>query len=164
MSQSFSSRLWSAMCLFAMSGKLPDSLKKLATRFKIHLAFWTLFFQINCGETSVNDNYRLAHYRSVWSTKINVSFLFFFWINSQILPNNKSLSNILQKNNWVYCSTAPAPSLCTEVDPENPLCQVLGRHSLRLDSQPGALPRYNYVQPKVSGGFPPSQVPQPLRW
>ena len=53
------------MCLFAMSGRLPDCLKKLATRFKIHFAFWTLFFQINCGETSVNDNYRLAHYRSL---------------------------------------------------------------------------------------------------
>ena len=28
-------------------------------------------------------------------------------------------------------------------------CQVLGKFSLRLDSQPGVLPRFNYVQPKV---------------
>ena len=56
--------------------------------------------------------------------------------------------------------------MCTQVDPENPLCQVpplppltplllsppqvLGKYSLRLDSQPGVLPRYNYLQPKVS--------------
>merc|ERR1712130_669259 len=63
--------------------------------------------QINCGETSVNDNYRLAHY-----------------------------------------STAPVPDLCKDVDPENPLCQVLGRFSLRLDSQPGVLPRFNYIEAK----------------
>ncbi len=35
---------------------------------------------------------------------------------------------------------------CVEVDPENPLCQVLGKYSLRLDSQPGVPPRYNYVE------------------
>merc|ERR1712212_794152 len=63
--------------------------------------------QINCGETSVNDNYRLAHY-----------------------------------------STAPVPEICSDVDPENKLCQVLGKFSLRLDSQPGVLPRFNYIQPK----------------
>jgi len=63
--------------------------------------------QIECGETSVNDNYRLNIY-----------------------------------------STEPPPAICTEVDPENPLCQVLGKYQLRLDSQPGVLPRYNYVQPQ----------------
>jgi len=63
--------------------------------------------QFNCGETSVNDNYRLQLY-----------------------------------------SSAPPPTLCSEVDPENPLCQVLGAHMLRLDSQPGALPRYNYLTPQ----------------
>ena len=146
------------MCLFAMSGKLLDSLKKLATRFKIHFAFWTLFFQINCGETSVNDNYRLAHYRSLCTIPLFLLDQYSHFFKQQITFLHFS------KNNRVSCSTAPAPDLCTEVDPENPLCQVLGRHSLRLDSQPGALPRYNYVQPKVSGGFPPSQVPQPLLW
>ena len=45
------------------------------------------------------------------------------------------------------------PDLCTDVDPENPLCQVLGKYSLRLDSQPGVLPRFNYVQPKVRSWF-----------
>ena len=63
--------------------------------------------QIECGETSVNDNYRLNIY-----------------------------------------TTQPPPDICTQVDPENPLCQVLGKYQLRLDSQPGVLPRYNYVQPQ----------------
>ena len=52
-------------------------------------------------------------------------------------------------NFQIYCSTEPVPDLCKDVDPENPLCQVLGRYSLRLDSQPGVLPRFNYIQPKV---------------
>ena len=56
-----------------------------------------------CGETSVNDMYRL---------------------------------NIYERN---YTK----PSVCTDTD--NPICQVLGKHKLRLDSQPGVLPRYNYV-------------------
>merc|ERR1712080_441145 len=60
---------------------------------------------IKCGETSVNDNYRLNIYKE--DARIRV---------------------------------------CEEADPENPLCQVGGSYSLRLDSQPGVLPRYNYVE------------------
>ena len=63
--------------------------------------------KIECGETSVNDNYRLNIY-----------------------------------------STQPPPEVCSAVDQDNPLCQVLGKYQLRLDSQPGVLPRYNYVQPQ----------------
>ena len=84
------------MCLFAMSGKLPDSLKKLATRFKIHFAFWTLFFQINCGETSVNDNYRLAHYRSLCMFFSFVSTLPFFQTTNHFLTFYKNQLSILQ--------------------------------------------------------------------
>ena len=63
--------------------------------------------QIECGETSVNDNYRLKMY-----------------------------------------STDPPPAFCSNVDPENPLCQLLGHYQLRLDSQPGVLPRFNYIEAK----------------
>jgi len=59
---------------------------------------------IQCGETSVNDNYRLQIY-----------------------------------------SSQPTPEFCKSVDPENPICQVTGKYQLRLDSQPGVPPRYNYV-------------------
>ena len=62
---------------------------------------------INCSETSVNDNYRLA----------------------------------------IYADPELRPDICKEADPSNPNCQVLGRYKLRLDSQPGVLPRYNYVAP-----------------
>jgi len=74
--------------------------------------------QFNCGETSVNDNYRLQLYR---------------WPGPP--PSHSH-------------SSAPPPTMCSDVDPENPLCQVLGSYSLRLDSQPGQLPRYNYLTPK----------------
>jgi len=75
---------------------------------------------INCGETSVNDNYRLNIYQD---------------------PRDR-------------------PQVCFKSDPSNPNCQVLGRYSLRLDSEPGVLPRYNYV-PIVDGMFEtcPSQGP-----
>lgn len=43
------------------------------------------------------------------------------------------------------------PDVCVQWDPENPLCQVLGKYKLRLDSQPGQLPRYNYVD--LHSGF-----------
>lgn len=61
--------------------------------------------EVNCGEFTVNDNYRLK---------------------------------ISQEN-------FQRPSICIEWDPENPLCQVLGKYKLRLDTQPGVLPRFNYV-------------------
>ena len=45
----------------------------------------------------------------------------------------------------IYEENFERPPQCVEVDPENPLCQVLGKYSLRLDSQPGVPPRYNYA-------------------
>jgi len=75
---------------------------------------------IQCGETSVNDNYRLKLY-----------------------------------------SNEPKPAFCSEV--ENPLCQLTGKYQLRLDSQPGVPPRYNYVP--VSPGLLescPSKAPNYL--
>ena len=55
------------------------------------------------------------------------------------------------------------PSTCKERDPENPLCQVLGKYSLRLDNQPGDGKRYNYVSPYPNfGSRCPSQAPEYL--
>ena len=55
------------------------------------------------------------------------------------------------------------PSECKERDPENPLCQVLGKYSLRLDTQPGIPPRYNYVQLYPNFGSQcPSEAPDYL--
>ena len=53
--------------------------------------------EFNCGEFSVNDNYRLK----------------------------------------IYEENFERPEVCIEWDPENPLCQVLGKYKLRLDTQPG---------------------------
>ena len=47
----------------------------------------------------------------------------------------------------IYEENFERPEVCIEWDPENPLCQVLGKYKLRLDTQPGKLPRYNYVEP-----------------
>ena len=47
----------------------------------------------------------------------------------------------------IYEDNFDRPEVCKEWDPENPLCQVLGKYKLRLDSQPGQLPRYNYLEP-----------------
>jgi len=47
----------------------------------------------------------------------------------------------------IYQDPELRPDICKEVDPENPNCQLVGKYSLRLDSQPGVLPRYNYVEP-----------------
>ena len=47
----------------------------------------------------------------------------------------------------IYENDFDLPEDCKKWDPENPLCQVLGKYNLRLDSQPGQLPRYNYVDP-----------------
>ena len=79
--------------------------------------------EINCGEFSVNDNYRLQ----------------------------------------IYQKDFQRPAICVQWDPENPLCQVLGKYQLRLDSQPGVLPRYNYVP--IHPGFGnscPAQAPDYL--
>ena len=75
--------------------------------------------EINCGEFSVNDNYRLK----------------------------------------IYEENFERPEICVEWDPENPLCQVLGKYQLRLDTQPGTLPRFNYVDPYP--GFSNSCPAQP---
>ena len=56
---------------------------------------------VNCAETSVNDNYKLN----------------------------------------IYQDPELRHQLCKDQDPENPNCQLLGKYSLRLDSQPGVLPR-----------------------
>jgi hypothetical protein len=37
------------------------------------------------------------------------------------------------------------PDVCVAADPENPLCQVLGKYALRIDLEPGVGPRYNYA-------------------
>ena len=47
----------------------------------------------------------------------------------------------------IYEDNFDRPEICKEWDPENPLCQILGKYKLRLDSQPGQLPRYNYLEP-----------------
>lgn len=78
---------------------------------------------INCGEFSVNDNYRLK----------------------------------------IYEENFERPEICKKWDPENPLCQVLGKYQLRLDSQPGVLPRFNYVQAYSGfGNACPAQAPDYL--
>ena len=57
-------------------------------------------------------------------------------------------------------TTQNRPEICRQRDPENPLCQVLGDYALRLDSQPGVLPRYNYVSLYPDFGSQcPSQAP-----
>jgi hypothetical protein len=48
----------------------------------------------------------------------------------------------------IYEENFERPEICVKWDPENPLCQVLGKYRLRLDSQPGVEPRYNYVEPQ----------------
>ncbi len=45
----------------------------------------------------------------------------------------------------IYEENFERPEVCVQWDPENPLCQMLGKYKLRLDSQPGVLPRYNYL-------------------
>merc|ERR1712029_845980 len=45
----------------------------------------------------------------------------------------------------LYEDNFKRPDVCAQWDPDNPLCQVLGKYQLRLDSQPGVLPRYNYL-------------------
>ncbi len=79
---------------------------------------------INCGDSSVNDNYKLKLYQD---------------------PELR-------------------PDICKEMDPENPLCQITGRYSLRLDSEPGVLPRYNYIPVDDIGDFGscPSMAPDYL--
>ena len=73
---------------------------------------------IQCGETSVNDNYRLKVYSEdpLPGTDIDIvvqlSLKLFKYLTSDICK-----------------------------DPENPLCQVTGKYQLRLDSEPGVLPR-----------------------
>ena len=60
----------------------------------------------------------------------------------------------------IYEKDFQRPEVCAKWDPDNPLCQVLGKYQLRLDSQPGVLPRYNYVD--VYPGFSnscPAQAP-----
>ena len=60
-------------------------------------------------------------------------------------------------------TTENRPDICKERDPENPLCQVLGDYELRLDSQPGVPPRYNYVSLYSDFGSQcPSQAPDYL--
>ena len=48
------------------------------------------------------------------------------------------------------------PEICKQRDPDNPLCQVLGKYSLRLDSQPGIPPLFNYlpVYPNFAANCP----------
>ena len=59
--------------------------------------------------------------------------------------------------------SGPSPSLPTYPPFLSPPPQVLGKYSLRLDSQPGVLPRYNYVQPKVLLPSPPPVLLAALR-
>jgi len=61
----------------------------------------------------------------------------------------------------IYEDNFERPEVCSKWDPDNPLCQVLGKYQLRLDSQPGILPRYNYA--KTYPGFGnacPAQAPE----
>ena len=46
----------------------------------------------------------------------------------------------------VFDDNFERPQACVEADPENPLCQLVGDFSLRIDAMPGVLPRYNYVE------------------
>ena len=65
-----------------------------------------------------------------------------------------SCGELLVNDNYkmkIYEEDFERPEICVEWDPENPLCQVLGKYKLRLDSQPGVLPRYNYKE--VYPGF-----------
>ena len=60
-------------------------------------------------------------------------------------------------------TTSNRPKICKQRDPENPLCQITGDYKLRLDSQPGVLPRYNYVSLYSDFGSQcPSQAPDYL--
>lgn len=45
----------------------------------------------------------------------------------------------------IYEKTDIRPESCKKADPENPLCQVLGKYTLRLDNQPGQGSRFNYA-------------------
>ena len=52
------------------------------------------------------------------------------------------------------------PDECKNADPENPLCQVLGKFKLRLDDRPGMGPRFNYKEVYEHFGEKcPSQAP-----
>ena len=47
------------------------------------------------------------------------------------------------------------------IDPENPLCQVLGKFKLRLDDRPGTRPRFNQMEVyECFGENCPSQAPE----
>ena len=74
---------------------------------------------IQCGETSVNDNYRLQVY------------------SEEPLPGT-DIDIVLLSLKLFKCLTS---DICKVSDPENPLCQVTGKYQLRLDSEPGVLPR-----------------------
>ena len=128
--------------------------KNLSDSFKI---LWFLVlciivccsFQINCGETSVNDNYRLAHYRFTFYNNIlpahtnkhtsrmktyrhtfshtnlkiyNLSYKHTIFLNHQFTYTRANIKTY--KDRWqAFCSTAPVPEICSDVDPENKLCQ-----------------------------------------
>ena len=75
---------------------------------------------IQCGETSVNDNYRLEIY------------------SEDPLPGTDTDIVVqLSLKLFKYLTS----DICKVSDPENPLCQVTGKYQLRLDSEPGVLPR-----------------------
>ena len=60
----FVCNVWKAAGLFADIGNQVDLIPPIGS------LLWLMHFpQINCGETSVNDNYRLAHYRLLFRTK-----------------------------------------------------------------------------------------------
>lgn len=73
---------------------------------------------IQCGETSVNDNYKLNIYNNA-------------------PPPGKNLRHMCK-----ICDVSLKYSdVCQQADPGNPLCQVSGKYKLRLDSRPGVPPR-----------------------
>ena len=136
----------SYLAIISFSHNLLDAFMILC--FRVLCIIVCCSFQINCGETSVNDNYRLAHYRFTFYNNIppahtNKHTARMKTYKQTLFHTNLKIYNLSYKHTiflyqltytrakiktythrWqAFCSTAPVPEICSDVDPDNKLCQ-----------------------------------------